>query len=118
MLRTFLAALDGSAPELRTANMNDLSLLCEKFGFAGLLSPVSEFRLQHAVVDDESRKGVYRIEKEIRQQNRALGLQQKEISDLRAVHSHLSAESASLGQTNKTFEQLLCLLQMEAVDLR
>jgi DNA-directed RNA polymerase specialized sigma54-like protein len=37
---------------------------------------------------------------------------------LRAVHSHLAAESVSLGQTNKALEQLLCLLQMEAVDLR
>jgi hypothetical protein len=86
-------------------------------GFAALLSQVSEFRLQHAVVDDESCKRVYRIEEQIRQQNRALGLQQKEISDLRAVHSPLAAESGSLGQMNKALQQLLCLLQMEAVDL-
>jgi hypothetical protein len=67
VLRMFLVALDGSAPELTTANMNDFSLLCEEFGFVALLSHISEFRLQHTVFDNESRKGVYQIEEQIRQ---------------------------------------------------
>jgi hypothetical protein len=52
LLRTFLAALDRAAPELTTANLNDLSLLCEGFGFAALLSQISEFRFQRAFVDE------------------------------------------------------------------
>jgi hypothetical protein len=46
LLRTFLPALDGSAPKLTTANMNDRSLFCEKFGCSMQLSttnPVSGF---------------------------------------------------------------------------
>jgi hypothetical protein len=83
-----------------------------------LLSHVSEFRLQRTVFDDRASKRVCCIEKQSLQQDRALGLLQMENSNLRAVHSHLAAESASLEEPTKAFEQLLCLLQMEVVDLR
>jgi hypothetical protein len=67
---------------------------------------------------NDDRKCVSRIEEQSLQQNRTLGLLQKENSDLRAVHSHLAAESASLGETTKALEQLLCLLQMEVAGVR
>jgi hypothetical protein len=87
-------------------------------GFAALLSQISEFRFQYAVVDDESRKRLYRIEGQSLQQNRTLGLLQREIWDLRAMHLLLAAESVSLGQTNQAFEQSICLQQIEVADLR
>jgi hypothetical protein len=41
-LKMFLAALDGTEPELTVENMNDHFLLCQEFGFAALLSQVSD----------------------------------------------------------------------------
>jgi hypothetical protein len=116
--RGFLAALDGSPPELTTANMNDLFLLCEEFGFASLLSQISDFRSQHAVVDDEARKRVSRVEEQNLQQDRVIGVLQRELSDLRAAHSRLAAESASVEETNKVLEDSVCLLQKEIAELR
>jgi hypothetical protein len=43
---------------------------------------------------------------------------QREISDLRTAHSRLAAEGASVGATNKVFEDSLCLLQKEVEDFR
>jgi hypothetical protein len=40
----FLATLEGTKPELTRENMNEFFLLCEKFGFAALLSQVSDIR--------------------------------------------------------------------------
>jgi hypothetical protein len=113
-----LKRLDRSTAELTTANMNNLFLLYEKFAFAAPLLQVSEFQFQHAVIDDEFCKRISQIEEQILQQDREIGLLQREISDLRAVPSHLAAESASLEQTNKALEQLLSLLLMELMDLR
>jgi hypothetical protein len=53
-VKMFLAALDGTAPELTTENLNDLFLLSEESRFAAFLSQISDFWSQHAVVDDES----------------------------------------------------------------
>jgi hypothetical protein len=55
-LQLFLAALQGDPPKLMKDNMNDLFLLCEEFGFAALLSEVSDFRSKFTAADEEARK--------------------------------------------------------------
>jgi hypothetical protein len=117
-LRPFLAAVDGAAPELTTANVNDLFLLCEEFGFAALLSQISEFRLRHAIVDDEARKCVCRFEEQNWRNDRALCVLRKEVSDLRAAHLRLASDNGQLVETNRTLEISLRLLQKEVADLR
>jgi hypothetical protein len=101
----FLATLEGTKPELTTANMNDIFLLCEEFEFAALLSQVSDFRRQHAVIDDEARKSVSRVEEQNQRQRRALCLLQKEMADVREGHSReiaaLSAQFAPYIDTLK-----------------
>jgi phage host-nuclease inhibitor protein Gam len=82
-----------------------------------LLSQISEFRSQHAVIDDEARKRVCRVEEQNLQQDRALGILQRELSDVRAAHTRLAAESASLGETTNALDHSLCLLQKEIAAL-
>jgi hypothetical protein len=54
----FVTALEGAPPAVTTENMNDLFLLCEEFGFASLLSHVTNFISVYSVVDYEVRKRV------------------------------------------------------------
>jgi hypothetical protein len=108
-LLMFLATLESTKPELTTGNIDKLFLLCEEFGFTALLSQVSDFRSQHAVVedeaviDDEARKGVYRVEEQNQQQDRAFGLLQQEIADLREEHlREIAGMRAEFAQENRS----------------
>jgi hypothetical protein len=46
--------------------------LCDEFEFAAVLSHISEFLLQHTVLDDEFRKRTFRVGERILQQDHAL----------------------------------------------
>jgi hypothetical protein len=70
-LRTFSASVDETAPD-HDKKYERLFLLCEEFGFTALLLQISELRSERAVIDDEARERVCRIEEQNRRQSRAL----------------------------------------------
>jgi FtsZ-binding cell division protein ZapB len=107
----FISALEGKSPVITPANMNDLFLLSTEFGFANLLSRVSDFIAEHSGVDDETWKRVRDIEDDNLEQNRIIGFLQKDVSDLlNCVHGLL--------EDNAQLKQPLCLLQKEISELR
>jgi hypothetical protein len=54
--QVFVGALEGTVPVVTTETMQDLFLLCEEFGFFGLLSQVTDFISAHSVADFAARK--------------------------------------------------------------
>jgi hypothetical protein len=73
---------------------------------AALLSQISDFRLEHGVVDDEARKRNYCVEEQNIQQDRALCLLQKEVSDLQATYLRLAGDNGQLVDENKEVADL------------
>jgi hypothetical protein len=98
VFRVFVAALEGALPAITTENMNDLLLLSEEFGFASLLSQVTEYISAHTVVDYEARKRISDLEAKNRQQTRKYCLLQKEAVDLREANKAQKEEILSLGR--------------------
>jgi hypothetical protein len=69
VFRIFLAALEGAPPVVTTENMNDLFLLCEEFGFASLLSQVTDFISTHSVAHSKARQSISDLEAKNGQQD-------------------------------------------------
>jgi hypothetical protein len=57
-------ALDGTAPVPTTEKMQEPLLLCNEFGFTGLLSQVADFISAHSVADYEVRQCVSGVEEQ------------------------------------------------------
>jgi hypothetical protein len=64
VFRLFVGAIEGAPPVLTTENMDDLFLLCKEFGFASLLSQVSDFIVADSIVDSERPNGATDITEE------------------------------------------------------
>jgi hypothetical protein len=94
--QVFVSALGGADPALTTENMNDLLLLCEEFGFASLLSQVTDFILTHSVVDSEGSNGAADITEENLQIKEALCPLQEALSGVHKAHFHLAQSTDSL----------------------
>jgi hypothetical protein len=86
IFRIFVAVLEGALLAVTTENMNNLCLLCEEFGFASLLSQVTNFISSQFVVNDEARKRVSCFEERNTEQYRELCSLQDEVLDLRVAN--------------------------------
>jgi len=60
----FVSVLGSTDPALTKENMNDVRLLCEKFGFMTLLTQVSDFISTHSVAESEAGKSFRGIAEE------------------------------------------------------
>jgi hypothetical protein len=96
-----VSALGGMELAITTTNMDDLHLLCDEFGFTGLLTQVSNFISAHSAAEDEARKGVTDIAEENLQIKGALFPLQEALAGLRTGN-------AQLVRTTELFQQSLC----------
>jgi hypothetical protein len=97
--QVFVAALEGSVPEITMLNASHLLSLCQEFGFHSLLSKVSDFLSGFSAVDEEARDLASGIEEQDIQQDHELAMLRCDVntllsmlSDLREANSHQSAE--------------------------
>jgi hypothetical protein len=110
VFQVFVGALEGTVPVVTTENMQDLFLLCNEFGFSGVLSQVTDFISAHSVADSEARKRISDLEanngklcflqKEVVDLREANKAQVQDIAKLREERSHEAAELLRLGGEN------------------
>jgi hypothetical protein len=96
---------------LTTTNMTDLRLLCEEFGFASLLTQVSDFISRDSIAEDGTRKGLSNITDENLQSHGCLLPVHQVLSGLRTANLHQA-------RTNESLQQSLGLLQKEIAELQ
>jgi chromosome segregation ATPase len=109
-IQIFVGTLEGAPPVITTENVNYLFLLCKEFGFASLLSEVTDFISAHSVVEEEARNVVSDIAEDNFQIKEALCPLQEALSGLGTSNLHLVRATESL-------QQSLSLLQNEVADL-
>jgi uncharacterized coiled-coil protein SlyX len=91
--------LVGNAIEITLTNFTGLSLLCEEFGFEGLLRPLWEFR--HSInlnetKDSEARLRVSALEERVHQNDRDIARLKSQLTLLTTNIKELSTEVAEL----------------------
>jgi hypothetical protein len=74
VLRSFISAIEGTAPNITKENVSRLSLLCREFGFRDLFSRISAFRTQCPSTEDNIHQQINDLEGRLFEQERDLKL--------------------------------------------
>jgi len=72
VVREFIAAIDGSFPEINSSNISELTLLCDEFGFQALKEKLTEFSSKCVFIDSDLRIMIQTLEDQLLQVQRQL----------------------------------------------